>query len=199
MQETAPAITTTGLPRWFSVKHGKDVMKRGWIKLHSIVDISTRVILNYNITDTHTSDIKGMLSMIENLPAIGNGRLFCLDKAYLARQICDMIAQRGWIPRIMPKSNTVYKNNGSQAWGDMLRTYRDQQELFLDEYHQRSIIEAVFGAIKKMYGDQLRSRIFERQKRDVTIRIICYNIELVARSQVESGRLTHESLAAMAV
>ena len=32
----------------------------------------------------------------------------------------------------------------------MTRTHRDELARFMDEYHQRSIIEAVFGAIKKM-------------------------------------------------
>ena len=100
------------------------------------------------------------------------------------------------VPRIRPKSNTVCKNGGSQAWGDMARARRDGLARFMDEYHQRSIIEAVFGATKKMYGNRLRSRRRARQSREVAIRVICYNIEVVARSRVKSGRLTHESLTA---
>ncbi|MYB29495.1 MAG: transposase [Cenarchaeum sp. SB0663_bin_5] len=81
--------------------------------------------------------------------------------------------------------------------GDMARTHRDDLDRFMSEYHQRSIIEAVFGAIKKMYGNHLRGRKLARQKREAAIRIICYNIEVVARSHVKSGRLTHESLTAI--
>ena len=80
----------------------------------------------------------------------------------------------------------------------MTRTHRDGLDRFMSEYHQHSIIEAVFGAIKKMYGNHLRGRNLARQKREVAIRIICYNIEVVARSHVKCGRLTHESLTAMA-
>ena len=79
----------------------------------------------------------------------------------------------------------------------MARTHRDELTRFMDEYHQRSIIEAVFGAIKKMYGNYLRSRRRAQQSREIAIRVICYNIEVVARSHVKSGRLTHESLIAM--
>ena len=123
---------------------------------------------------------------------------FCLDAAYPARKICDAISDKGMTPRIRPKPNTVCKNGGSQAWGDMIRTHRDEMARFMDEYHQRSIIEAVFGAIKKMYGNHLRSRRRGRQGREIAIRIICYNVEVVARSQAKDGRLTHESPTAMA-
>lgn len=80
----------------------------------------------------------------------------------------------------------------------MTRMRRDDLERFMSEYHQRSIVEAVFGAIKKMYGNRHRGRRLARQKREVAMRIICYNIGAVARSHVKNGRLTHESLAALA-
>ena len=49
-----------------------------------------------------------------------------------------------------------------------------------------------------MYGNRLRSRRRGRQGREIAIRVICYNVEVVARSQVKDGRLTHGSLTAMA-
>ena len=77
-----------------------------------------------------------MLGRIEE----GTG-FFCLDSAYPARKICDAISDKGTVPRIRPKSNAVCKNGGSQAWGDMARTRRDGLARFMDECHQRSIIE----------------------------------------------------------
>ena len=148
------------------------------------------------VTDGYVSDVAGMWPMLGRIEE-GTG-FFCLDSAYLARKICDAIAAKGMTPRIRSKSNTVCKNWGSQAWGDMTRTHRDGLARFMDEYHQRSIIEAVFGAIKRMYGNHLRSRRRARQSREIAIRVICYNIEVVARSHVKSGRLTYESLTAMA-
>ena len=49
-----------------------------------------------------------------------------------------------------------------------------------------------------MYGNHLRGRRLARQSREAAIRVICYNIEVVARSHAKSGRLAHESLTAMA-
>ena len=184
--------------RWFSIRHGRTETKRGWIKLHSIIDISTRAVLDYHATDGYAADITGMWPMMDRLGDANEDGNFCLDSAYLARLPYDAIANRGWTPRILPKSNTVCKNGGGQAWGDMTRTHRDDPGRFMSEYHRRSVIEAVFGAIKKMYGNHLRGRRLARQKREVAVRVICYNIEVVARSHVKNGRLTHESLAALA-
>ena len=65
-------------------------------------------------------------------------------------------------------------------------------DTFKSEYHRRSIIEAMFGAIKKMYGNHTRCHKPENQCREIAIRIICYNIELVARSKARDGRLTED-------
>ena len=182
--------------RWFSVRHDQIRLKRGRVKLHSIVDVSTRIVLDYPVTDGYASDITGLWPMLGRIEE-GTG-FFCLDSAYPAKKICDAISDKGTVPRIRPKSNAVCKNGGSQAWGDMARTRRDGLARFMDECHQRSIIEAVFGATKKMYGNHLRSRRRARQSRKAATRVICYNIEVVARSQVKDGRLTHESLTATA-
>ena len=135
--------------RWFSIRHDQVRLKRGWVKMHSIVDVSTRAILDYLVTDGYTSDISRMWPMPDR---IEEGADFCLDSTYLTRKICDVIAAKDLVPRIRPKSNTVCKNEGSQAWGGMIRTHRNELDRFMDEYHQRSIIEAVFGQSRECMG-----------------------------------------------
>ena len=58
--------------RWFSIRHDQVRLKRDWVKLHSIVDVSTRTVLDYLATDGYASDITGlwpMLGRIEEGPA----------------------------------------------------------------------------------------------------------------------------------
>ena len=43
--------------RWFSIRHDRTKTKRGWIKLHSIIDTATRAILDYHVTDGYAADI----------------------------------------------------------------------------------------------------------------------------------------------
>ncbi len=167
--------------RWFSIRHDQVRLKRGWVKLHSTVDVSTRIVLDCLVTDGYASDVAGMWPMPGRIEE-GTG-LFCPDAACPARKIYDVIVAKGMTSRIRPKSNTVCRNGGSQARVDMTRTHRDGPARFMDEYRQRSIIEAVFGAIKRMYGNHLRSRRRARQSREIAIRAICYNIEVVARKK----------------
>ena len=70
----------------------------------------------------------------------------------------------------------------------------DNPEEFYSRYHQRSIVEAVFAAIKTMYGYRLRTRKPENQKREIGMHVIGYNIGLVIRSQIKDGTLTPDML-----
>ena len=77
----------------------------------------------------------------------------------------------GMVPRIKPKSNTVRNAKGSQSWREMVDLYMDDREAFDSGYHQCSIIESVFAALKKMYGDCTRCRRPDNQTREISIRI----------------------------
>lgn len=71
---------------------------------------------------------------------------------------------------------------GSQTWRGMVNLYMDDRKVFDSGYHQRSIIESVFAALKKMYGDYTRCRRPEHRAKKILIRVTYYNIEIVARS-----------------
>ena len=70
--------------------------------MHAIVDIRTRVIIDYMVTDSVTADINGLYVMLHRL-GLGMG-MFCLDSAYLAREMYDMISAMSMVPRIKPNT-----------------------------------------------------------------------------------------------
>ena len=181
--------------RWYDVRTDNVKTKRGWVKIYSIIDIRTRVVLDYLVTASNVADIIGLRSMLAGLE--GGAGHFCLDSAYLARGVCSAISKIGTVPRIKPKSNTIHNAFGSQAWREMVDLSVQDPDTFKSEYHQRSVIEAVFGAIKKMYGNHTRCHKPENQCREIAIRVICYNIELVARSKARDGRFTPKMIATM--
>ena len=153
------------------------------------------MVPDYLVTTSCVADITGLRSMLAGFE--GGAGHFCLDSAYLAREVCNAISKMGMVPRIKPKSNTIHNAFGSQSWREMVDPSVQDPDTFKWEYHQRSIIEAVFGATKKMYGNHTRCHKPENQCREIAIRIICYNIELVARSKARDGRLTPKLIATM--
>ena len=153
------------------------------------------MVLDYLATASNVADIIGLRSMLARFE--GCAGHFCPDSACLARGVCNAISKMGMVPRIKPKSNTIHNAFGSQAWREMADLSVQDPDTFKSEYHQRNIIEAVFGAIKKMYGNHTRRHKPENRCREIAIRIICCNMGLVARSKARDGRLTPKMIATM--
>ena len=131
------------------------------------------MVLDYLVTASNVANIIGLRSMLARFE--GGAGHSCLDSAYPTGDVCSAISEMGMVPRIKPKSNTTHNAFGSQAWREMVDLSVQDPDTFKSEYHQRSIIEAVFGAIEKMYGNHTRCHKPENQCREIAIRIICYH------------------------
>ena len=182
--------------QWIDYRTDKIKSKKGWMKLHAIIDVKTRIILAYFITNSHVADISAMYTMLGKMSrhADPNTPDFCLDAAYLSRDMCDMLSRLGFAPYIKPKKNTVHNANGSQSWRKMVDMHQENPDQFNEHYHQRSIVESVFGALKTTYGSYVKCKRPDNKRREIAMRVICHSIDMVSRSQLEDGRLTLQSL-----
>ena len=189
---------------WYSIKKDIEKLKKGWRKLHIIIDIRTRIILDYRITHAYRADAPVMADILKDMADsmywnIGDA---CFDSAYLSREICNIISKKmGRTPYIKPKRNTTAKSKGSNSWRRMVLRFLTDRDQFDMHYHQRSIVESVFAALKERRGrgGSLRSRTTHTQDRELAIQTISYNIDMVTRKAIEEGRLTRDALEAMAI
>ena len=138
---------------WSSIKRGSGE-RHAYQKLHARSNSDLMLIEDFAVTKGTAGDspVGAKLLMRMELGAGDSD----LDSAYLTRQICNLIDERGRTPHIWPKSNTVYNANGSQAWARMVRLLEDDPAEFSRHYHARSTVESIFNAIKARYGNALR-------------------------------------------
>ena len=108
----------------------------------------------------------------------------CADPAYLSRNICNMVATLKKTPYVKPKKNTIRNSKGSQSWKKMVSLFKDNQDEFDRHYHRRSLVESVFAVLKIVFGNNLSSRNKLIQKKELALRVICYNIRVVNLMEV---------------
>lgn len=106
----------------------------------------------------------------------------CADKAYLSRKICNLISKHGGRPYISIKKNiTKIRSQGSKAWREMLVLYRRSRKLYLKRYHRRSLAETAISTVKRRFGHSLYSKRRRGQKNEVRLKVIAYNLSIIAR------------------
>ena len=173
------AVDATGIrlktsSSWYDIRIGRRNRRRDNMKLHIAVNIHRNVVVEYKITSWKRSDMRQLGFLLRNIDEL----LRVLgDAGYLSRKNCDIVVNKNGTPFFAIKGNTTAKSEGSKAWRKMVLFAQERKELYDALYHMRSLVECIFSAIKRRYGNFVRA--VKRKTRDATIalRILSFNIK----------------------
>jgi transposase len=190
MVDTDFAVDSSGFSvarfvRWTDEKYGKR-SGRDWVKVHVCTGVKTGVVTAVEIKDRDAADSPLLPGLVNATAASGFAmREVSADKGYLSVENVDTIAAVGAEPFIAPKINTTGGKGG--LFERMYHYYAFRREEFLRHYHKRSNVEACFSAVKRKFGDHVRSRNDVAMVNEVLCKFLCNNLCCVILSQVELG------------
>jgi transposase len=161
---------------WYDIRIKRRGKRRDCIKLHISVDVDTGVIHWFTMTTWNRHDSTEFENLLKHLPELGN--VFG-DKAFSSRSNCQLVADKNGVPYLHFKDNATSKAKGKPAWIISFRDYKRDKETWLAVYHLRSIVESVFSSIKKRWNSFLRSRRRWMQKRELSLKVLSYNVKQV--------------------
>ena len=162
--------------KWFDIRIKRKSEKKDYLKFHIVIDVDTEIIHHFTITDWKGADAKQFKRLIRDLPRI---RKAAGDKAYSSRVNCQAVADKGGRPFLCFKANATAKAKGCPAWQISFEAYSDNPDEWMDEYHTRSIVEAVFSSIKRCFGPDIKSIKGWLKRRELAIKVLAYNIKRV--------------------
>ncbi len=183
-------FSTSRYERWFNHKYGKESFKQEWVKVHICVGVKTNVVTAVEIADKHAADVKMLPALVQKTAEGFEMKEVSGDKAYLSARNLAEIRNVNALPFIPFKSNTnVYgaHNKQSKAWREMLGYFMYKHEDFLESYHKRSNVESTFSAIKRKFGDGLRSKSDVAMVNEALCKILCHNIVVLIHEMFELG------------
>ncbi|MCK5260718.1 MAG: transposase [Thermoplasmatales archaeon] len=99
----------------------------------------------------------------------------------------QLIDSFGGTPFIPFKKNATGKSGISALWRKTFHYFQLHNDEFLEHYHKRSNVESTFGAIKKKFGESVKSKNRVAQENEMLCKIIAYNITVLIRSMVKMG------------
>lgn len=161
---------------WYDIRIRRENKRKDNDKLHISCSPDSGIVFDYRITSWKRHDspmLKGLLSTLKRIIAAFG------DSGYLSRNNCRIVAKKGGTPFFHPKNNTTKKPKHVKAWKDMIRAYMEDTQNWLNTYHIRSYVEAVFSSIKKCFGDYVRAVKKRMQQKEIAVKVVCYNIKQV--------------------
>jgi len=189
--ETAFAPDSSGFSagkfvRWYDEKYGVERSGHDWVKVHLIVGVKTHVITAVRIEGRDAADCPQFAPLLKTTAESGFAvKEVSADKAYLSVENVEAVAACGGQAFIAPKMNTTGGAGG--LFEKMFHYYQFRRDEFLAHYHKRSNVESVFSAIKRKFGDGVRSRNDVAMKNEVLCKALAHNLCVLIMSQCELG------------
>jgi transposase len=177
---------TTTFSAYNGAKYGQ-TKKHHWLKAHMCAGVKTNIVAAISITHDASNDSPQFGPLIRK-----TAQGFAIDEvtadlAYSSRvnlQAVENVGGKAYIPF---KKNATGKAGGSTIWRKMYHYFQLNREEFLDHYHKRSNIEATNAAIKRKFGETLKSKNPTAQVNELLAKIIAYNLTVVIHEMYENG------------
>lgn len=188
----ASGIKVDEYSEWMRHKwQDKAKKRRGWIKMHIIVDVETHTAIDVKITKEDVGDQEEFIPLVKN--ALEQGleiKQVQGDGIFDTKEIHNFLAQQKLEPGIPPRKNASRKARGSAARAEEIRMYQDYGEQvwkLIRQYHLRPAVERTFSAFKQLFGDTVMSRRWDRIEDEIKSKfwILNWNLTrpLIAESQ----------------
>lgn len=177
---------TTSFSLYNGMKHG-GTKEHKWLKAHMCVGVKTNIVTSVIITDGEGADSPQFIPLIEKTAEGFKVREVSADMAYSARKNIDTVKDLGGSPYIPFKSNATGRALGSPAWKKMYHYFQLNHEEFMQHYHKRSNVESTNAAIKRKFGETLKSKNRVAQANELLAKIVAYNITVIIHEMHENG------------
>jgi len=173
----ATGFKISGEGEWKVRTHKAD-KRRAWKKLHAGIDTATGLIVTAISTGSDTADTEVFIEMLEEVPETIVKAY--ADGAYDSQSTYEYCEVKTIHPVIPPPENAVFHGRSGPGYVRDLnvveiaqigrKTWKVKQN-----YHQRSLVESLFSALKRVFGDRIPSRVSDNQDRDLFLRCKAWN------------------------
>jgi transposase len=178
-------FSSSRFERWFDHKYGVTRQKCVWVKVHLACGVKTNVVTAVRILDKDAADCPQFVPLVQETRQGFTISEVSADKAYASLENFEEVAAMGG------QLFAAFKENATGGVGGMFEKmfhyFQLRREEFLRHYHKRSNVESTFSAIKRKFGDSVRSRTDTAMVNEVLCKVLCHNICCVIQEQVELG------------
>lgn len=188
--ETDFAIDSSGFgssrfERWYDEKYGVTKRSSVWVKAHVACGVKTNVVTAVRILEKNTGDSPQFKPLVQETGKRFTIKEFSADKAYASNENFEAVADLGGQLFAAFKSNTTGTCGG--LFEKMFHYFQFQKEEYLAHYHKRSNVESCFSAIKRKFGDSVRSKTDAAMKNEVLCKILAHNLTCLIQEQETLG------------
>jgi transposase len=177
---------TTTFNEYCGMKHGQKKDPR-WITAHMATGVKTNIVTSIEITAENGPDSPQFKPLVDDTVKNFDIREISADRADSSRDNLDAVGKIGGTAYIPFKKIATGKTLGSPLWKKMFHYFQLNRDEFMEHYHKRSNVESTNAAIKRKFGETLKSKNTVAQVNELLAKIIAYNLTVVIHEMYENG------------
>jgi transposase len=175
-------MKTTRKGAWLVIRFDRKMRKRDFKKVHVFVDLESKKILSVVLTGGTVSDGTQMEKMLKMCRWV-KIQIILGDGGYDSRECFNAIEKRKAVPGIKVRKNSVAKTKGCPARKQAVVEQKKDFEKWKEsvEYRMRCVVESIFSAMKRRFGEIVHSINEGFRKTEVWLRVILWNVCIYPR------------------
>jgi hypothetical protein len=173
-------IKVTNRSQWMYDKW--NIKKKGYLKIHIVVNIKTKEILALDITDEKVHDGKMLKKLVNQVLKIKPYKIkirsVLADGAHDTNENFQYLEKKRITPGIKVRKNSIVlsRNNNlrnkevKMQSKDLLKWKKKRK------YGHRWMAESAFSSIKRMFGEYVAATRFQNMVKEMMIKVSLYNL-----------------------
>jgi transposase len=180
-------FTTSRFHRWYDEKYGTIRELHDWVKVHIMVGVKTNIVTAVEIRERNSNDCPLLPPLLDMTQQSFGVSEVSADKAYASNDNFKAIEAVGATPYIAFRQGTTGSRWAGGAFRRAFHYFCLHRDTFTAHYHKRSNVESTFSAIKRKFGDSVRSKTDTAMVNEALCKILCHNLCVLIHEAFELG------------
>ena len=152
--------------------------RRGYVKLHIAVDVKSKKIVSFEVTDESAGDSREFETLVEKASERGSIARIYADTAYVSRANFNLLHSLNAEAAIKPRKNSSCKARGSYLRAKVVRAFLSNPKAWKDSvsYGLRWMAETCNSTMKRSLGEFIRAIDHIQIIQEMKTKCLIYNI-----------------------
>jgi transposase len=178
----ATGYTSSYASKYYQKRLRQKVTCRSFLKSSILIHTPKQLVLVLKNRVSPSNDSKDFIPLLKKARRLGLSLWRIVgDKGYDGEKNLEFVQRDLRAEAIIPIKEGQSTPSKSKRRKRLLKLWRSEPAKTKRKYHRRSLVETVNSVVKRLFGEELRSRSIWLRKKELNLKYVAYNLHRIER------------------